>query len=287
MKPRQRSYSSVVEQGPLKAFVASSILAGSIPHIPRQTNVARNDRLTIDSEGKEKTRSFSVDLLATVDNHTLWSSTNNDRRPVWMTYAGSEQETKMFNINFLQGNKAYKGYHNKERFHLLKTAGYKAHTKKVGSDVVTTVYLPHLFWVDPGMVDPEKIEFMLLMSTKWALSQKFDLKAAREWITGKVWMRPADLNMTDADLTVILAEAVLFHMYLDRRSRYPMPTHPHFSLALMKACISAGLAERAAHRHTYTESGLTQLGIPPTLALTASHEHFGDVLAKEVSLWHA
>lgn len=250
-------------------------------------------KLQIISGPEGKTRTFSVDLIAEIEADHMWSGGNtssNTSRPVWMAYAGSEQQSRMFSANFLQGKIAEtSSYRSKSKFQILKSAGYQAHTKKIGSGVITTVYLPELFWIDPGMVDPDKIAFILLTSQEWRDTQKFDIEAAREFVTVQ-GIRNQGKELTDEGLKSILAEAVLFHMYLDRRTRYPMPAHPHFSLRLMMRCLQ----ERLARRHDpygghikYSESGMSYLNIPPTLAFYASHEDFGNLLAQEVALWHA
>jgi len=196
----------------------------------------------------------------------MWTGGNtssNTSRPVWMAYAGSEQQSRMFSANFLQGKIAeIPGYgRSKSKFQILKSAGYQAHTQKIGGGVITTV----------------------------RDTQKFDYEAAREFITVQ-GIKNQGKELTDKELESILAEAVLFHMYLDRRSRYPMPAHPHFSLRLMMRCLQ----EKLARRHDpygghvkYSESGMSYLNIPPTLAFYATHEQFGNLLAEEVALWHA
>lgn len=254
-------------------------------------------KLSIISGKEGKTRTWTVDLIANIVGNYLWeggsNSPNNTIRPVWMVYAASEQQSRMFSSNFLQGVTAELEYRSSNhKFQLLKSAGYKAHTKKLKSGAVTTtVYLPEFFWIDPGMVDPEGIKFILLTSQEWRDAQKFNIPEARVFLDS-YGVKNRGNDLTDAEIHSLLSEAVLFHMYLDRRSRYPMPAHPHFSALLLLKCLASKLAQRSDEYYSYygdtlKQSGLSYLNIPPVLAFKSTHDAFGEILAEVVNAWHA
>ena len=262
--------------------------------------------LTIETK-KGKGRSFQATLLAWVEAPALFeggAAETNNNRPVWISFATSEQESRMFAANFMHGriakcdNSSRYGRDVGTRFQLLKTAGYQAHVKKVGGGVVTTAYLPDLFYLDPGMVDPKEIRFVLLSSAAWRAQQNLDLDAATKFVSEQDIHQVADGERVPLDdLANLLSEALLFLLYVDRRTRFPIPPHPHFALQLLVRCLNERLAQRSGPQHLgdhryrgrwgmrYAECGFDNLALPPGLGFQASHKVFGQLLAEEIQKW--
>jgi len=217
----------------------------------------------------KKGRTFRAELLAWIDAPTLFEAgdTGPNQRPVWITVASSELEAKAFQVNFKNGEIAenVKGGYTTERWQLLKKAGYASFIQKIGGGVVTTYYLPELFDLNPGMVDPDGIRFIML--------------------PGQGWFDNQELSEEDA-------EALLFLAYLDRRTRFPFPPDVEFAKSLLVACIELGFATRAqspyAYREQfkYVEHDFDSVGLRGGLAFNASHGYFGEVLSDEIKKWH-
>lgn len=226
--------------------------------------------------------------------------TDNTVRPAWMVLAGSEQSVRMFLANFLMGRTALleEGYHHRRggtKFQLLKSAGYQAHTRKMPGGAVSTVYLPSLFSVDPGMVE-ENIEFILMTTAKWRASQQFDMAEARRFVTDHELVINLEREYprrttppTENELMDLVPEAMSFMMYLDRRIYYPMPPNYLFGLQLLIRCLNEGLARRndpRSYRSSYEEHDLETVGLPPGLCFRTNQKEFGTILAGEVQKWH-
>lgn len=227
----------------------------------------------VTGKGK-KGRSFRADLLAWIDAPDMFENggVGNNNRPIWITVATSEQETRAFVTNFRRGERAEKVSRHSysrstDRWQLVKSAGYQIHQQKRGDGVVSTFFLPELFTINPGMVDPDRIQFVMLPSTQWLESQSVSVEDA---------------------------EALLFLAYLDRRTRFPFPPEVTFARGLFDRCIELGFATRTNSRHgygytrkrfLYTEHSLENLGMRGGVAFRANHEDFGQILAEEIKKW--
>lgn len=243
-------------------------------------------KITIAPKG-DKGRSFSAELLAYAEADYLWEGgqTSTDvTRPIWMVLGGSEQEMRSFLANLFTGKVAQLGSSKSSKFEILKSAGFAHHSVKLGGGVVTTVYLPSLFQLDPMMVDPAVIEFAVLPPKTWVDAQQVDLIEARALfhrLSGQT------IQMTDEALHLLLAEGILFLSYLDRRCRYPIPFHPAFGAWLMLVCQLNGLLQRPTDHYSsrYKVSGADKVQVHPGFAYCSSHEHLGSILSQEVQKW--
>lgn len=248
-------------------------------------------RLVIAPKG-DKGRSFSANLLAHAHANTLWENgTSGDcHRPVWMVVGGTEQEMKAFNANLLTGKKAEissdHGYRQRgEKFEILKSAGYMHHSCKIGGGMVTTFYLPDLLRLDPGMVDPAGVKFVVIPALAWVSAQRFDLAAARL----RLQSLGAEGKVTDEALHVALAEGSLLLAYLDRRCRFPIPFSPVFGAWLLQAMETARALFRTSHQYDrgrYRIDGESHVNALPGYAVQATHEQLGEILSAEVRRWH-
>lgn len=208
--------------------------------------------LTIITDG-EKGRSFHAVLLSYCTGRQLWEGGQHDNvRPIWAMIACSEAESTPFMANLRAGRKA--NIHGEEKsrsksdaFELLKSAGYEYHAQRHAEGIVWTVFLPELYRIDPGMVDPEGVKFAMLPDSKWLapvdeltaqiLAEKYweDLKWSAER------QRERDAEMLDI-MRYVTMVATLFCAYLDRRTRCPLIPDPKFYSRVLAACLNAGIA---------------------------------------------
>lgn len=254
-------------------------------------------KLTIAPKG-EKGRSFSAELLAVAQADSLWEGggTSSDaKRPVWMVLGGSELELRAFMANLMTGKVAVEDSrrHNFDalrgtKYEILRSAGYAHHTLKVGGGAVTTLYLPDLFCLDPGMVDPEYVRFVVVPPKAWVAAQSFDLDEARtlvERLSGTRW------DVKDAEIHDKLAEGVLFLSYIDRRCRYPIPFSPALGAWLMMVCEQRKMLFRPTSHYSYSYNreyqveGAERVQALPGFAFNAKHDVLGEVLSTEIRRW--
>ncbi|MCH8517967.1 MAG: hypothetical protein LAT68_16830, partial [Cyclobacteriaceae bacterium] len=214
---------------------------------------------------------------------------NNETRPIWMSFAGTEQMCRMFAVNLLKGKKA--SVANKhgapERFNFLKTAKFQIYTKRVPGGSVTTIYYPPLFWTDPGMVDPEKIEFVFLPPKAWLGKQNPDTTGVLEMLSDD-----HGIKVTPELAKSITTYALMSRMYLDRRCRFPIPQGNLFAVKLFVASLHRGYAyhpawssDRSRWSAKHTQDGFKDFEIPDAVSFSANHDQIADLLSVEVKAW--
>lgn len=215
--------------------------------------------LTIETKKGSKGRSFSAYMLGWIDAPRFFEAGTNGKntRPVWLSVLASEGESRPFCRNLQLGKVAASRV---EKFELLKTAGYQVRHQRVPEGVISTFFLPDLFVINPGMVDPDQIKFIMLPDPHW-LEQQSDPEGAL---------------------------ALLFLAYLDRRCRFPMPPDVGFAQKLLHACLEEGLAHQNEDRYypppQYREH-FPHLDLPGGVAFLSSHDRFGEVLSKLIQEW--
>lgn len=258
---------------------------------------------TIERKGDGKGRSFSAHCLAVVEADSLWPGGATDKpstlRPVFAMFAGTDDELRPFVANLRSGRRAEtSGYgfrHRGERLEFLKSAGYEVSWQREVEGSVATVFLPDLFRLDPGMVDPAGISFVLLPSTDWERAQKFTGAVSPEMMATHAVVMPQPEGSTDLEVDEsLVAAAHLFAAYLDRRTRCPLIADGRFYCQLLRACVAIGLAEAGQSRYQYGRSshgfrsyGLDDVGIARAIAFRSTHEVFEELLAAEVAKWFA
>lgn len=260
----------------------------------------RNVWIEPKTEGKGRT--FRAVMLASVEADLLWrggASGSDNIRPVWAMFAGSDQELRAFVANLTSGRavlceKRYGYYrHGKEdRMEFLKSAGYQTFWQREEEGAIATVYLPDLFKMDPGMVDPSGIGFILLPTQEWHTQQGLPTTPLARHLKrcgyqlGPEWA--AEWGTT----------AHLFAAYLERRTRCPLVADGRFYIQLMVACLKHGLASFApmdsfscgrdfgVHReHDYHETDTQLVGFRQGMMFRSNHEKFETVLAREVEIF--
>lgn len=248
-------------------------------------------------EGKGRT--FQALLLASLEANALWpggQTSNEDTRPVWAMFAGSDPELRAFTANLLTGRKALfgqaDGYRPKrqQKLELLKSAGYQYAWQRESEGSVVTAFLPDLFRLDPGMVDPAGARFVCLPAKAWCHAQAID--------TAPLVEHMADLGctMSASQLVALAPLAFLFAAYLDRRTRCPLVADGRFYLQLLVACLRDGLASWPAGdrdryrdppfgvhgRFALREESTSEVGLERPVAFEAGHQDLERVLAAEV-----
>lgn len=255
-------------------------------------------RLIIEPKTEGKGRSFEALALAWVTADTLWPGGNNGNsiRPVWLMFAGSPEQLRAFSANLISGRKAQVLDLNSSRYEkhppqmeLLKSAGYALSSQRTSGSTVITAYLPDLFLIDPGMVDPAGIQFCLLPSQEWVDSQVWNVDRAVEHVS------KLEYNCTEEALQILAPISGLFAVYLDRRTRCPLIKDERFYLQLLCACLDRGLASLSSEA-TYSTWGRTSslgfkefhtetVGLLPGIACRASHADMEQLLAEQAKLF--
>lgn len=259
----------------------------------------RNVWIEPKSEGKGRT--FRAVLLASVEADLLWSGgtsgSTDSMRPVWAMFAGSDQELRAFMANLTGGRlakceKRYGYYRSgkQERLEFLRSARYQTIWQREDEGSLATIYLPDLFKMDPGMVDPSGIGFVLLPTQEWDAQQILPTVALAKHLErcgyqqlGPDWAREWGTT------------AHLFAAYLDRRTRCPLIADGRFYIQLFAACLKHKLASFApkdsfssnrdfgVHQdHDYHETDTQLVGFRKGLVFRSNHAAFETVLAQEV-----
>lgn len=239
---------------------------------------------------KGKGRSFRATCLGLVQCDPLWAAgTTGHTRPVWAMFAGSEQELRPFVANLVTGRRVEFDSNSRRSdwFEFLRTAGFRVTWQRELEGAVVTVFLPELFELDPGMVDPDGASFIVMPSVAWADTQKIDAAPIREH------MAKFDVTNSQA-LELDPAVAFLFASYLDRRTRFPLYADGRFYMQLLLACLAQGLASWPdSHRHEdfgvnhmlRLSAQVEELGLVRPIAFSATHEQIGALLDEQVSLF--
>lgn len=277
----------------------------------------------IEPKAQGKGRTFRATYLASAIADSLWSGGTTDtgdvERPVFAVFAGSDAELRPFVANLMLGRRALTqdGYYRRRArgFEFLRSAGYRYTWQREDEGSLVTVYLPELFLMDPGMVDPKVARFVLLPPKHWADGQKIETAAIvkhakrlplvkqvnappkEEWRRER-WT-PEDAPLSEEKLAALVPTAYLFAAFLDRRTRAPLVADGRFYLQLMLACLKAGYASwSCGDRHSYGERpfgqnaalkfetyGTDDAGLLPGLAFEAQHDVLEPLLADEVGLF--
>jgi hypothetical protein len=251
-----------------------------------------------------KGRSFRAVLLASVEADLLWTGgqTGSDNlRPVWAMFAGSEQELRAFVANLTTGRKAIFPKNNRysrakdDQLEILKSAGYQTIWQRETEGAIATLYLPELFQMDPGMVDPMGIRFVLLPTMEWVQNQKLEMLPLIRHA------KRVGYEISTERLKELAPISYLFCTYLDRRTRCPLVSDGRFYLQLMLACLNCGVASFStasgypsynqdkifgAHPESdFHEAGTDKVGLVPGIVFRSDHPTFETLLAEQVSIY--
>jgi hypothetical protein len=253
--------------------------------------------LTIESGKGEKSRSFQAVLLAEVSSESLMPTVDSEwKRPVWAVFAGSENQMAAFVAN-LKGGKRAMAEGSDYRFkgiEFLKSADFAFATQREREGVIATAYLPDLVRLDPGMVEPDGVRFLMVVPEDWRAAQK--IEGASEMVS---FCHKLGFPMArEEDVPV----ALLFAAYLDRRTRAPIIADGAFALQLYYACLRDGLASwpdtredwnrrnaaptfGCSQRFRLTAEGLSEAKIAAVVGVLCKHEEIEQLLAQEVDAY--
>lgn len=275
--------------------------------------------LRIEPQKEGKGRTFTANLISYVTADSLWDQSAGDgTRPVWLCYAASEGEVRAFTANLRMGRKAEIGAKERNSWRrnrnpyleLLKSVGYEFTTQRFPEGSVITAFLPELFRLDPGMVDPKGAKFLVMPSREWLDSQRVAVPEMVQHCrslgyvdtgllpNGKKRPDYEEAQWPSADLVTTLAPmASLFVSYLDRRTRAPTIQDPRFHLQLLIGALKQGLAtlstedsyrQQGFGRHQkflFREHSTDLAGLAPGVAFSGTHEKIETLLADEVSVY--
>jgi len=255
--------------------------------------------LVIVSDDGKKGRSFRAALLACVVAPSLWSMGQSDRtRPIFAMLTCSDAESIPFVRNLQSGKQAaLHGGRQVETFECLKSAGYVYAPQRItvgkSVQIAWTIFLPELFRVDPGMVNPSGALFCLLPRHEWLapVDEPLARELAAKYHVEERW-RDGTENAKRLDVCRYVTQiADVFQARLDRHTRCPLIPDRRFAahvLAAMLDCGAASLASATSYSrddwgrgsHRYSEEGTADVGLAPGIAVGVSHATLEPLLSE-------
>jgi len=255
-----------------------------------------------------KGRAFGATCLGFASADGLWETSGKTIRPVWAMFAGTDAELRPFVTNLRLGRKAERqSNHGRggddERLEFLKSVGYQVTWQRETEGSIVTLFHPEFFRLDPGLIDPAAIQFVLLVPKDWSDAQAVDIDAA---VNHTRAMAP---RVDPSLLESLVPTAYLFAAFLDRRTRCPLVADGRFYLQLLVASLDQRLASLPGNcarynqdrrewghhsRHgfnfevggeRYCRDGIETIGLLHAISFSASHDVFEAFLAEQVSLF--
>lgn len=213
-----------------------------------------------------KTRRFQVSYLAHLCANAWWSggqAAADATRPAWLLFTATERAARPFVANLQTGHRAaLVPYRPDQAFtptpvaqmELLKSAGYRFLWQRLtggpdGTLVLVTAYLPDLFVLDPGLIDPAGVAFLALTPTWWSVREAAFLRqeeatcaAITRHMRALAGMRRDAWRAWDTEaLLDRVPQAVHCISFVERRTTRPLVATPAFSLQLFLAGLEEGL----------------------------------------------
>ncbi|MBW8878812.1 MAG: hypothetical protein JF614_27970 [Acidobacteria bacterium] len=221
----------------------------------------------------QKSRTFSVELLAWVLANPMWElgSTNRENtvRPVFLAYAGSSSAARAFQANLQSGRVAADADGGSCRFEIPRSAGFRYEPTSRGEGTLTLVYLPHLFSMQPATTDAGNLSFLCMPPTTWVDEQ------ARA-ITQAMGSEAREAAM-----------AAYFVAYLDARSALPIANDLRFHLSLFRAAkeqpwcrVPEGSVSNPGELFA---EGLSGIGFEPPVMCNVAPDIFAEFLARQTA----
>lgn len=198
-----------------------------------------------------KSRRFSADCLCYVTADHLWETGGNagdsKDRPVYAVFVGKETTLRPFIANLRLGRKAQQTDRGSRKFEFLKSVPYVYSWQRFqDGNAAITVFLPELFVLDPGMIDPSWCQFVSLVPTWWA-NQLLDYLPQRE--IDAVQAHATKLGV-QRDVKNEVASAAHFARLLDKRTRLPLVNSLAFSWQLYDRAV-AEMERRSRSSYSY------------------------------------
>jgi hypothetical protein len=290
-----------------------------------------------------KTRQFRAQYLAHIVANDWWSggqAITETTRPVWLMLASTERAIRPVIANLQTGHRAMlRRYHDSlgydtapvAHLELLKSAGYRMLWQRLvggpdGPLAVVTAYLPELFVLDPGLIDPAGVQFVALTPQWWAQQQLAQLRAdTPAWVDLQTHMAalarmgslvPSNQFASGEEVLDHVAQAVHCVTFIERRTTRPLPPTTAFALQLFLAGLQRGIltvaaptepGQRASSRPTtdpadptdrwawarhpeigaFAECQTATVGLAPPVACRCTHDTLDAFLAGEVERYFA
>jgi hypothetical protein len=239
------------------------------------------NRKTITVETKpqregQKSRSFSVELLAYVLANDLWElgagSKERQYRPVFMAYAGTDQASRAFSANLRAGRPAVVtgNSHLVTKFEVPKSAAFRFETYSREGATLTLAYLPAVFSFQQPAADSGNISFLCLPPTWWVDEQA----QATEEAMGE-----------DAREAAV---AAYFVALLDQRSPLPIANDLGFHLKLYRAALEQPWCQQRSGSEwspgRLFHAGLEAIGFETALYCNVDPATFAEFLKAQTAL---
>lgn len=215
--------------------------------------------------------------------------------------AASEDELRPFVANLRCGRPAVfaGGGRTEQKFECLKTAGYRWTMQRTTEGAVTTFFLPDLFCLDPGMVDPKGVGFVVLPPKEWLAEQDLPSSDAVAHVLRLGYERPGKYaddaypESAEEHLAALTPVAALWCAYLDRRTRCPLIADTRWYLQVLVAALERGIAQQARARRYdrkyraggFHEHGVADVGLVAPVLCHCSHEVLEAFLAEQVATY--
>jgi len=216
-----------------------------------------------------KTRRFGAALVGYIAANDWWfggAAAAENIRPIYATFAAGEGAMRPFLANLRLGLRAVvQPYHDPLQWgnapsgylELLRSGGYQALEQRVGSGpdgplLLSTLYLPAVCTLDPGLIDPAAVAFVALTPQWWIRTQQALFYADRAAVAA-VAAHIQALGLLDAprpaggprwtldELLALVPQAVHTVTYLERRTTRPLLNTAAFALQLWLAGLERGL----------------------------------------------
>jgi hypothetical protein len=248
---------------------------------------ALSQKRTRPARAPAKTRQFRAQYLAHIVANDWWAggqAITESTRPVWLMLAGAVRAIRPVIANLQTGHRALlRRYHDSLSYdtapvahlELLKSAGYRMLWQRLvggpdGPLAIVTAYLPELFVLDPGLIDPTGVQFVALTPQWWAQQQLAQLRAdTPAWVALQTHMAalarmgslgPNGQAASADEWLDHVAQAVHCVTFIERRTTRPLPPTPAFALQLFLAGLQRGILSIA----TATEPGQRTPSRPAT-----------------------
>jgi hypothetical protein len=239
------------------------------------------NRKTITVETKpqregQKSRSFSVELLAYVLANDLWElgagGKERNHRPVFMAFAGTDQASRAFSANLRSGRPAVVAGHSHQvtKFEVPKSAGFRFETHSREGATLTLAYLPPIFSFQPPTADSGSLAFLCLPPTWWVDEQAQAIGEA--------------MGEDSREAAV----AAYFVALLDQRSPLPIANDLGFHLKLYRAALDEPWCQQGSGTEwspgRLFHTGLDSVGFEPALYCNVDPATFAQFLKAQTAL---
>lgn len=274
-----------------------------------------SERIVVERQSKEgKTRSFEARVVGmTISNMAPWVKPNDDKliQPVSVLIVGDDSSVRAVVANLRTGRRCWltdrkrNTVRNKQPYPSLDLTGtkYQYLFQQFDEGTICHVYSIDLYNQDPGMIDPDDIQFIAPVPKQWVEEQQQYLQAIdpelKSWAIKEFTKvcKPQSLKSEHEWQSIadsIVECAAMTCVYLDRRTRIPILPDLRFQVRLFLECVTVGLCrypeqknERYSRQWGFSGpsfiSNDREMGLVWSIQCRASHDSFQSVLARVVN----